>query len=1306
MAAVPPHLDAHFRQTVAQAFARGQEQSRREILAGLGALNALMGGLVKKAADPSEGEPRDDHGRWTTGGGRQHLEMQTGPVGFPVRAAGGHFPADAPRHIVSDALEDDGRAEEAHKMRYHPGPVAMDVAGKIRRGVMSHLPVERALNDLNTHLTEWSGGEHPHFEAEFNPENHGDYVDIDDGTPIRTSSPPPGHVRVHLPHAGYLDGNPVLHTVPYDQLGRHIAASIEQHLDEDAFGPQATAEDIGISDEANQIPARNSHRRLNALLDGDALDDFQLGDAESQASAHAEREEEAADQLSEANEGEDSDEEGHHRHLADLYRTVAFAINRHRNQMSEQHTRHGAHFDRLMDRLMTVRPVIADPDDTDEYHKAFNRNQPRDRGRFASAGKGKKRKGKPKKSSLGQTLTHAATAYGKYALAAGAVTGVASVATHIAAHHLRKRAVAAAPKGPPQLTPEGHAAFDQAIREHHERGVRRLARNAVPIAATAGMVGGMAASRYVRSFPADRAVAVAASLDPQHKSLYRVGRMAGQLGRRIAGAVATGAKELGRGVMASNRPVPVAKPVQRATRVPTVMPMGAPGTRLAKPAPAAPVAKPLPTAKPIPTASPVMRRAVAVAKVLPNRAALPTAKPLPMGKPVSAAPAPMLTPRKQATAAMPAKTAPAPAPAPPPSASRPGQMTPPPQSGGQTGGALRAVPQATLLPKKPLPKAFSKAWLSSDHPRGNPKNKGQFTAKRGGKKKPSANGKANGKPAKNTGFNWGHAATIGGSVLGVLGTAAAIARHLDTIHSTAKRLAPQGKPDAAPPAPPPAPPETHPDAHRDGETGVGVPGYPQAPPSSAATPSATLTAPPLSPAASARREARLKERAEMVDRTVGRLRAFHDLPPGPSKDDHWQVLHDLLHRGHTAAERAEIAKRLGVDPPDTDAKQQAFHLLASLGIWRSPAPAADHDPYAAHAERLRALAHDPDAALAELDAHDMRKLPRVARELGAEVVHDDAPHNADDDSDKSRRKRLRRAAVQAGIARELATTGFRLPTGASAEWQEGRGLPRRLLGRSLPPHYFAAVVKRAYEAGDAERMSDLIADAGRGVHGPKVKELVQKEVLDPDHSSLHHRIAEAVQQLRAKKAFRVRKSEDEPRDSHGRWTSGGGHHRDGGELDHHLLAAMLPPNAHDQGMSHGYDRLPSLVFADHLDETGRHAHANFIRESIAQHEERGEHPDNAVLSGRIRRPLSTELSPDRVSTRVGAYQHPFRPGHWVARVSWDRPHPIHPNRVFTVMHQAVVPTEHMPHMIRALEEEGADVRDAADTYSAHERPRD
>lgn len=300
--------------------------------------------------------------------------QETGPVGFAIRRSNGDtLPPDTPRHIAADALEDEGRSDEAHKLRT-PGLITKTPYGgphgKIKRARYTSQHVLEAAQRVVGHLHDWSGGQYEPPQIEVN--DGVSYVpeDFADGElPEELQQPtPPDHVRVT--HNSVYDG-PTFHNVHHSELGSHIADVIEDDVNGADYGwntdgiAEGDADSIGISSEVGMLPLRSHESpNLHRLAQGDSLDHDRLGRAEREATRLAESYRDQATSL-EQHDDHDEDAVRELHENADAAREIAFRINQHRNDMSEHQNGMGEQFDRLLRQLREAPHVEVDPDDAD-----------------------------------------------------------------------------------------------------------------------------------------------------------------------------------------------------------------------------------------------------------------------------------------------------------------------------------------------------------------------------------------------------------------------------------------------------------------------------------------------------------------------------------------------------------------------------------------------------------------------------------------------------------------------------------------------------------------------------------------------------------------------------------------------------------------------------------------------------------------------------------------------------------------------------------------------------------------------------
>lgn len=136
-----------------------------------------------------------------------------------------------------------------------------------------------------------------------------------------------------------------------------------------------------------------------------------------------------------------------------------------------------------------------------------------------------------------------------------------------------------------------------------------------------------------------------------------------------------------------------------------------------------------------------------------------------------------------------------------------------------------------------------------------------------------------------------------------------------------------------------------------------------------------------------------------------------------------------------------------------------------------------------------------------------------------------------------------------------------------------------------------------------------------------------------------------------------------------------------------------------------HDRLPSLVFADHLDETDRPHHATFVREAMRQHEGGQEAlPPGVFYWPRAAVTATRVTSPDRTDFKSVVYAIPLSAG--AARLSlwWNAGSGDDGHRFLA--HGAYAPHARVHDTLDALEREGADVREAREALAPYigERP--
>ncbi len=294
------------------------------------------------------------------GGPRAHE-----PIGFSV--PGTEITKEWPRAIASEKLYDLGRESEAEKTLWHDGDLALDAQGKIRRGVFSTQPINDAWRRVEAHIDDWSNGDHRHPYVTVNDPDH--------LAALADEPTPPGHSLVsHVDADEFRDPNPdaeIEHEdVPDHKLGSHIANVIDRYVDEQ-HGMYWPVDMIG--DHAHEVMMDQGHnndlrelihgveRQYPSLRSWARLGEGGTGDAETaihELDAMISR-------LEAAYPGDDEESQSEHNTQLVNAQRIRDHFYDLRDEPERREKENRAEYKRLLAELRKIKPIVADPTDTD-----------------------------------------------------------------------------------------------------------------------------------------------------------------------------------------------------------------------------------------------------------------------------------------------------------------------------------------------------------------------------------------------------------------------------------------------------------------------------------------------------------------------------------------------------------------------------------------------------------------------------------------------------------------------------------------------------------------------------------------------------------------------------------------------------------------------------------------------------------------------------------------------------------------------------------------------------------------------------
>lgn len=329
---------------------------------------------------------------------------ETGPVGFPIRRSNGDvLHPDTPRHIAADALEDEGRSTEAHKLRT-PGPIAQDTrpghVGKVRRGVLHPDGLNGAIRAVEGHVDDWSMQGHRHPVIDYNGEEHGDAHGQTpgqleaEGEPLEDGEVLVSHIEGQHDSDQPDDYGEWEHDrVPLDRLGDHVAGIIDDHVSRQRRNNwgEHHDEDHGLvnydgntlDDLADVMGWDLSPEAVRRLSYRDPMHVYGVWSRHS-GEGYAHDAEETSRHLSSLAEdlqadmdernGENRAETLSYPHLEgeDLQRAIELAQDAEKefDELAKEPDRRVEHnenkYERLLKRLRDTKPVVPDPADNDE----------------------------------------------------------------------------------------------------------------------------------------------------------------------------------------------------------------------------------------------------------------------------------------------------------------------------------------------------------------------------------------------------------------------------------------------------------------------------------------------------------------------------------------------------------------------------------------------------------------------------------------------------------------------------------------------------------------------------------------------------------------------------------------------------------------------------------------------------------------------------------------------------------------------------------------------------------------------------